>query len=74
MAGRYPHIVSVGVTSQLQLVAAIDSAGVEFPYPISGTKPDISNQAAIKDGGLTVQAEGAASQVLFKACGSKRKL
>lgn len=74
MAGRYPHTVSVGVTSQLQLVAAVDSVGVEFPYPISGTKPDISNQAAIKDGGLMVQADGTASQVLFKACGSRRKL
>lgn len=74
VAGRYPYTVSVGVTSQLQLVAAIDSVEAEFPYPVSGTKPDISNQAAIKDGSLMVQADGTASQVLYRPCGTKRKL
>ena len=74
VAGRYPHPASAGATSSSQLVIAAESKGATYPYPITGTKPDISNQAAIKDKGLIVQAGGSASQVLYRPCGTKRKL
>ena len=51
-AGTYPQINVVGSVTCVQLLASIQGAGVEFPYPISGTKPDRSFLAAIEPGPL----------------------
>lgn len=55
-------------------VPALEEKGVEFPYPISGTKPDRSFLAEIEPGALNVQVDSTNAEVLYRACGSKRKL
>lgn len=73
-AGTYPQINVVGSVTSVQLLASIQGAGVEFPYPISGTKPDRSFLAEIEPGALNLQVDSTNAEVLYRACGSKRKL
>ena len=73
-AGTYPQINVVGSVTSVQLLASIEGKGVEFPYPTSGTKPDRSFQASIEPGTLKMQIDSTNAEVLYRACGSKRKL
>lgn len=73
-AGTYPHRAYDARLTALQLQASSEGKGVEFPYPISGTKPDRSFLAEIEPGALNVQVDSTNAEVLYRACGSKRKL
>ena len=73
-AGTYPQINAIGSVTPVQLLASIESKGAEFPYPTSGTKPDWNFQAAIKPGTVKMQTNSTSAEILYRACGSKRKL
>lgn len=68
------HSLTKRLTTALQLQASSEGKGVKFPYPISGTKPDRSFLAEIEPGALNVQVDSTNAEVLYRACGSKRKL
>ena len=74
VAGTKPDRAYEARLTALQLQASSEGKGVEFPYPISGTKPDRSFLAEIEPGALNVQVDSTNAEVLYRACGSKRKL
>ena len=74
VAGTKPDRAYNARLTALQLQASSEGKGVEFPYPISGTKPDRSFLAEIEPGALNVQVDSTNAEVLYRACGSKRKL
>ena len=74
VAGTKPDRTYDARLTALQLQASSEGKGVEFPYPISGTKPDRSFLAEIEPGALNVQVDSTNAEVLYRACGSKRKL
>lgn len=74
VAGTKPDRAYDARLTALQLQASSEGKGVEFPYPISGTKPDRSFLAEIEPGALNVQVDSTNAEVLYRACGSKRKL
>lgn len=73
-AGIYPHRAYSVALASLQLQASTEGKGVNFPYPITGTKPDMSFLAEIEPGGVKMQTNGKSAEILYHACGSKRKL
>ena len=74
VAGTKPDRAYDARLTALQLQASSEGKGIEFPYPISGTKPDRSFLAEIEPGALNVQVDSTNAEVLYRACGSKRKL
>ena len=74
VAGTKPDRAYDARLTALQLQASSEGKGAKFPYPISGTKPDRSFLAEIEPGALNVQVDSTNAEVLYRACGSKRKL
>lgn len=71
-AGRYPDPAVIAALPSLQLQASTLAQGVTFPYPVTGTKPDISNLGEPEGGGVRAAVQGISAGVAYKVCGSKR--
>lgn len=70
-AGRYPHESTVGKISRSGICIKTDSEGQEFPYILSGTKPDVANIGSITSLQLQASILGGGTEFPYPITGNE---